>query len=122
MGPGVDEVVQLVSRTLSGAHVTVTLQGVGVADVTEVKAALDQLFDGSLSSGVGNPAGEIADHADGWGQHNYCMWVLREEQDTDFHTRRVKRARDRTHGARTEPETEYVVRGPNLRFIETKHM
>ena len=59
VGPGVDEVVQLVSWTLSRAHVTVTLQGVGVADVTEVKAALDQLFDGSLSGGVGNPAGEV---------------------------------------------------------------
>ena len=65
--------VQLVTGAVGGAHVTVTFEGVGVADVTEVKAALDQLFDGSLSSGVGNPAGEVADHADGWGQHNYCM-------------------------------------------------
>ena len=65
MGPGVDQMVQLVTGAVGGAHVTVTFEGVGVADVTEVKAALDEFFDGVESSGVGKSAVEVADHADG---------------------------------------------------------
>ena len=64
MWPGVDQVIELITRTVRGPYVTMSLQGVGVADVTQVKAALDEPFDHVESSVVGDKAVEIADHTD----------------------------------------------------------
>ena len=62
--PRLDQLVQLGPRALSGPYVTVPLEGVGGADVTQVKAALDEPFDHVESSVVGDTAVEVPDHTD----------------------------------------------------------
>ena len=63
--PGVDQVIQVVAGAVRASHVTMPLEGVGRTDVTQVKAALDELLDLAESGGVGESVVEVADHADG---------------------------------------------------------
>ena len=57
--------IELITRTVRGPYVTMSLQGVGVADVTQVKATLDELFDLVESSVVWQAVVKVADHAYG---------------------------------------------------------